>query len=443
MAFITDKETLKPGLIIFRRGDVQHRDWYCRVKLPRADRYKTIALKTNDVTTARNQAFDHDADVRFRLKHDVPVFNRPFRQVAAEYLAVQEERAKRGEISKARPAKLKTIIDGTLDRYVGSTQVHLIGPETWEAYPGWRRANGEGRYRNKVISDNTIRFEMTVFGGVMSYAIKKRYVPASQTFSERPKLKVERRDAFSLEEYRSLHSKGRAWVRKAPRPSSHWYRTVAYNFMLIMCGTGMRPSEAKNLRWGDITPTKDKEGREIVVLFVQGKGKSRKLVAPEAVLDYLDRIRAIARSKILNEEGNPEIVIGSPSHDDFVFTTYTGERAKTLYQALIESLLIKANLRDGVNGIPRSTYCFRHTYATFRLSEGVDVYFLAEQMGTSVKMIEDHYGHVNTIRHADRVLQGMGDWNPVETEDDGAEDNAKASKAASTRQKAKPKGAKS
>ena len=33
--------------------------------------------------------------------------------------------------------------------------------------------------------------------------------------------------------------------------------------------------------------------------------------------------------------------------------------------------------------------------------------FLAEQMGTSVHMIETHHGHVNTIKHADRVLQGM------------------------------------
>ncbi len=31
------------------------------------------------------------------------------------------------------------------------------------------------------------------------------------------------------------------------------------------------------------------------------------------------------------------------------------------------------------------------------------MYFLAEQTGTSVHMIEQHYGHVNTIKHADRL----------------------------------------
>ena len=48
MAFVTEKEELKPGLILFRRGDVDHRMWYCRMKMPKADRYKTVSLKTSD-----------------------------------------------------------------------------------------------------------------------------------------------------------------------------------------------------------------------------------------------------------------------------------------------------------------------------------------------------------------------------------------------------------
>lgn len=413
MAFLADKEELKPGLIIFRRADVAHRNWYCRVKLPKADRYKTVSLKTSDISTAREKAFDHDADVRFRIKHDVPVFNHPFSQVAQEWLTLQFARAARGEISAARPKKVKSVINGPLGDYVGSTQVHLIRNETWENYPSWRRANGEGRYfrtgaaRRKgnaeepdkaIISDSTIRFEMSIFGAVMAYAIGKRYAPASNRFESKPKLKTMRRDEFTLEEYRQLHTVARSWVKAANRPSSTWYRTVAYNFILIMCNTGMRPSEAKNLRWRDISSAVDRDKRELVVLFVQGKGKSRKLVAPKSVGDYLDRIKVIAKAT------------GS---DDRVFTTHTGEPAKTLYQAMVEDLLIKAKLRDGPSGVPRSTYCFRHTYATFRLGEGVDVYFLAEQMGTSVKMIEDHYGHVNTVKHADLVLQGMGGWDAL------------------------------
>jgi hypothetical protein len=42
------------------------------------------------------------------------------------------------------------------------------------------------------ISDSTIRFEMSVFGAIMNYAVNKRNVPASQRFDERPKLKGKR-----------------------------------------------------------------------------------------------------------------------------------------------------------------------------------------------------------------------------------------------------------
>jgi hypothetical protein len=65
------------------------------------------------------------------------------------------------------------------------------------------------------------------------------------------------------------------------------------------------------------------------------------------------------------------------------------------------------------SGSRRSTYCFRHTYATFRLTEGVDVYFLAKQMGTSVQMIEDYYGHITPVKNAERILQGIPGWEPI------------------------------
>src|SRR4051812_44865026 len=85
MSFLTDVQELKPGLIIFRRSDVKHRNWYCRIKIPDEDRYKTVSLKTPDINKARDDAFDHDADIRFRVRHQVPIFEKSFEQVATEY----------------------------------------------------------------------------------------------------------------------------------------------------------------------------------------------------------------------------------------------------------------------------------------------------------------------------------------------------------------------
>ena len=218
----------------------------------------------------------------------------------------------------------------------------------------------------ELVSDATIGAEMGAFRAVMNFAISKRYVPASQRFEGKPKLKTMRRDEFTSEEYRKLHSFGRKWIKDATSPQGVWYHQICYNFMLIMCNTGMRPPEAKNLRWRDIMPAKDRDGREIIVMSVQGKGKSRKLVAPKSVGDYLDRVRELSKAT---------------APDDPVFTIINGKPAKYLYSDTVQDLLTESGLRMGPNGIARSTYCFRHTYATFRLSEGVDVYIRMRNPG--------------------------------------------------------------
>jgi integrase len=59
----------------------------------------------------------------------------------------------------------------------------------------------------------------------------------------------------------------------------------------------------------------------------------------------------------------------------------------------------------------RTLYSLRHTYAHLCiLQERMDIYTLAKQMGTSVKMIEMHYGHLQPAQKAD-VIAGkrMGD----------------------------------
>jgi integrase len=44
----------------------------------------------------------------------------------------------------------------------------------------------------------------------------------------------------------------------------------------------------------------------------------------------------------------------------------------------------------------RRIYDLRHTYASWSLAAGVDIFTLARRMGTSVKMIDQTYGHLIT-----------------------------------------------
>ena len=318
MAFVTDKEELKPGLVIFRRGDLQTRDWYCRVRLPKATRYKTIALKTPDITTARTLAYDHESEVRFALKRNLPVFNRPFSAVAKDYIAEQRLRAQRGEITPGRVKLIESVVKNQLNPYVGKTQIDLIALDRWQNYPSWRRSLGQGRMTRHgnvrpmtdaerdaakaladdkakqkggavgkqtaetpepentdwiIVSDATIRFEMKIYRAIINDAVSKQEAPPHHRIEGMPSLEKQRRDAFSLEEYRRLHTHARTkWVDAAKTETARWYRAMVYQFVLIMCNTGMRPSEARNLRWRDVMEATDKNGQPVTVLSVRGKG---------------------------------------------------------------------------------------------------------------------------------------------------------------------------
>ena len=52
------------------------------------------------------------------------------------------------------------------------------------------------------------------------------------------------------------------------------------------------------------------------------------------------------------------------------------------------------DLVNDTKGQKRTLYSLRHFYATQRLSEEVSPYLLASNMGTSVEMLERHYGQV-------------------------------------------------
>ena len=95
---------------------------------------------------------------------------------------------------------------------------------------------------------------------------------------------------FSQEELDQLKVAAECWVDAAPQ-SSRWQRRMAYYFMVVMLFTGIRPREARDLRWRDIRSAKDGSDTPITVLSVRWRDKRRDVVAWAWVGEYLDRIR--------------------------------------------------------------------------------------------------------------------------------------------------------
>ena len=65
----------------------------------------------------------------------------------------------------------------------------------------------------------------------------------------------------------------------------------------------------------------------------------------------------------------------------------------------------EADLYLDDKGKKRDSYCLRRYYATERLLSGVSIYTLAENMGTSVQIIQSHYGHLRPEMAANELTQ--------------------------------------
>jgi integrase len=81
----------------------------------------------------------------------------------------------------------------------------------------------------------------------------------------------------------------------------------------------------------------------------------------------------------------------SVSPSETIFCRRDGSPILSFKKSFAQALQ-KAGVLHGSDGKKRTPYSLRHTYATMRLSEGVSVFQLAANMGTSVEMLDDFYG---------------------------------------------------
>jgi len=186
--FLIDKLELHPGLIIFLRGGVKHHNWYCRIKIPKEDRYKTISLKTADIDEAKKKATRHSYDIETRIQHQVPVFEKTFAEVANEYHDFQKLLALAKDITMSRWKIVGSYIRLHLLPFMNNTQITQVGDKEWKTYPLWRKNEGgnlivkkgkKGAPDEKTIvpaKDGAIRQEMMTFRAIMNFAADKQYI---------------------------------------------------------------------------------------------------------------------------------------------------------------------------------------------------------------------------------------------------------------------------
>ncbi len=431
-AHIDNQRTLFGGkVVIYQRTDIKNTTWHCKIKFPKTPPVRQ-SLWTTDEKEATDKAEELYMELKHRHKRGLSIARKKFDETVAAYLRDLEADP------TAKPKKIadhKAMSKYSLE-YFGSRHIDLITSTEIAKYQRWRRDywfTGPGaeqetyeyvREGKTVVSKkrppkrpaaSTINNENTLLRAVFNFAAAKDWIKVGEIPVIDVKIDREftgedghRRPGLSVQEVKHLLavSEKRLMEVEGDRRLYH-QRFMLHIFVGIMATTGCRDYEAMNLKWGDIGDIDRKDGKQFSKVYVKGKRKQRWLVPLRGFGEVVDRL--VAFTIDFKSRLDPDCDERFSDNETPIFFDYDGSGIDSFGRGF-RSLIEEAGLYiDPITQKGRDAYCLRHYYATERLISGVPIYTLAKNMGTSVQMIERHYGHLAPEMAAEVLTQEMDD----------------------------------
>jgi len=161
--------------------------------------------------------------------------------------------------------------------------------------------------------------------------------------------------------------------------------------VLFGAATGLRPSELFGLEWRDV----DREAGVVYVRRAYANGRLKHT-----------KTRLSSRAVPLQAKALEALELLPPTDNPILFPNSRGGRID--FRSFGRRQWKPAQKAAGVEPL-RDLYDLRHTYATFALRAGVPVFAVSRFMGSSIAMIDHHYGHLahDSRQHAVSLLDAL------------------------------------
>ena len=377
---ILESKTFRDGgIYLFLRGDYKTPIWFCRIKVPGMTGYIYRSTRTSD----EHQSYKFADDLYHRQLVKVlggEVLSKGTKiTVGINSYIERFENDERLSI-KYRVLLLKRVKDHLKTQTFENLTTQTISKLTDDLRKGTKTGTMSPNTVKRVQNDLRHFFRWCVEEGFLKEVPKLPRINGEQS----------RRPHFNEKEWRKITRHLREFV-KVDNKKTLRERTMLVNYVLILSNTGIRVGEARSLKWRDI---REVDGN--VILTVNGKTGIREVVSrTNEVRDYIKRIYDLR----VGEVGEDKV-----TSNDLVFCHKDGAEIGS-FKKSFQSLLKGCGVEKDSFGRNRTIYSLRHTYATFRLHEGVNHYVLSRNMGTSVKMLEDYYGHTSNITMSDELTK--------------------------------------
>jgi integrase len=376
----TARHKLLDGKVqLYKRSNSPH--WQCSCSL--AGKQMRTSTKEESLAQAKDVARDWYLGLLGKYRGGEIKDGTPFKKAAkhflAEYTAITQ-----GERNEKYVEGHGIRLRVHLEPFFGDKMVEEITPGLVQEYRVHRMTSRKDKDGNpKRPSRSTIHSEIITLRHVLKTAQRHGWLPYLPDISAPYKAsgKISHRAWFSPEEYKRLY---KATGERAKNPLKERWRTACedlHDYVLFMVNTGLRPDEAKRIQARDVEVVEDGVNNErILHITVRGKrGVGYCKSMPGAVLPF---------QRMKKRHGlEPK---------DLIFPRIQRE--------LFNTILAELDMKEDREGNPRTAYSLRHTYISFRLMEGADIYQVAKNCRTSVEMIEKFYAsHIKDMIDASAI----------------------------------------
>lgn len=389
-----------------KQGDI----FYARYKIsnPKSannQRYVTESLKTESLSVALDKARERFAEIRLIEKQGRAIRSDSVAEEIDRYIAEYEANLKLGH-SGYSPHMLrgyrKTIVR-YFREYLGKKPLHDVSFHDLRDYEKWRQnywknksEKGERLHGNAKVraSSRTLEWEINAFKQLLRWShLHGRYSGSALDFVFK-KGEANRRSAFTVDQWNRLVAfmRRKAWTsvgRHGNDARIARHRRMLRAYVLFLGHTGLRPGEARHLKWRDVRflkggDAKDSSVRVAIAASTSKVKKAREVVGGSTAYEALQRL--LDERKLAHDNAAP---------NDYIWCDQSG-RLVNEFREGFNALIRDASAEFDNENCKLAIYSLRHTYITFRLKENVDVFQLASNCGTSVAMIENYYSHART-----------------------------------------------
>ena len=359
-------------------------NWYVKIRVPGHRNGIRKSLRTKDERAARALAEKEYLDLRARIQSGQAIFQPKLKEIVQDYIEYKALDVDSGLITEGRLNTIKTQLKH-LERFVGDNYKSILAIHASGDY--FRTYVVERQKHNPTPTNTTLINEMSTITAVYKRAMKKGKIPFT-CIPDFPSLRKDnnRREALTLQQLNTIttHMRTKEFLEF---DKDNLHRYFVRDFVGLLSNTGIRFGEARRLKWKHIKVVKGKKETnkrdwivEIELSENMTKNKKARTVQGRGG-HYVERIKSYSKYTKPN---------------DFIFVdNHSGQQLDKHYYYRAWGAMLSATGLDK-NNFPITYYNLRHTYSTIRLYTGADPYILAQNLGTGLTYLENHYGQTKT-----------------------------------------------